>query len=86
MVTATEKHPTLAELIGYGRTVGYVTYEQINTLLPDELVDPEKIDELLVCLDAAGIRMVDFGPQPVVRLARHVVDAQEEPNAPATGN
>jgi hypothetical protein len=37
----------LAALIAAGRTAGYLTFDQVNAYLPDEAVDPEKIDALL---------------------------------------
>jgi RNA polymerase primary sigma factor len=36
-----------------------VSYEELNTTIPDELVDPEKLDELLVLLEQLGIEFLD---------------------------
>jgi len=52
----------LAALIVTGRAQGYLTFDQVNAYLPDEAVDPEKIDALLVALDEQGIELVDAAP------------------------
>ena len=54
----------LAALIAAGRSQGYLTFDQVNEYLPDEAVDPEKIDALLVALEDAGIELVDTPPDP----------------------
>ena len=54
----------LASLIASGRQNGYLTFDQVNAYLPDEAVDPEKIDALLVALEEQGIELVDTLPEP----------------------
>ncbi len=54
----------LASLIAIGRELGYLTFDQVNAYLPDEAVDPEKIDALLVALEERGIELVDTPPVP----------------------
>jgi RNA polymerase primary sigma factor len=55
-------HPAVAELLKSGAKRGYVTYDELNTLLPDELVEPDKLDELLVRFDGSNIKLIDAGP------------------------
>jgi RNA polymerase primary sigma factor len=55
----------LQALIATGTSQGYLTYDQVNTYLPDEAVDPEKIDSLLVALEERGIDLVDTAPTDV---------------------
>jgi RNA polymerase primary sigma factor len=52
----------LATLIAAGRAQGYLTFDQVNSYLPDEAVDPEKIDALLVALEEQGIELCDTPP------------------------
>ena len=40
----------LQALIAAGRAQGYLTFDQVNANLPDDAVDPEKFDALLVAL------------------------------------
>ena len=50
---------SLQELAQLGMKRGWISYEELNTVLPDAFVDPDRIDELLVLFRAGGIRMVD---------------------------
>lgn len=43
--------------LGTGR--GYLTYEELNYKLPDEVVSPEKLDSLLQMMDEMGIKLID---------------------------
>ena len=52
-------HPAMAELIEAGMPRGWVTYDQLNTSLPDEMVDYAQIDELLARLQTIGLRLVE---------------------------
>jgi RNA polymerase primary sigma factor len=51
--------PDLQELIAIGKSQGYLTYDQVNQYLPDEAVNPEKLDNLLIALDELGIDLTD---------------------------
>ncbi|MFM7248565.1 MAG: sigma-70 family RNA polymerase sigma factor [Planctomycetaceae bacterium] len=59
----------LAALIATGRSQGYLTFDQVNAYLPDEAVDPEKIDALLVALEEKGIDLLDQPPPPAPEAA-----------------
>ena len=59
----------LAALIATGRAQGYLTFDQVNAYLPDEAVDPEKIDALLVALEERGIDLLDQPPAPAPEAA-----------------
>ena len=54
----------LQALIAKGKSQGYLTYDEVNTYLPDEDVHPEKVDNLLIALDSAGIELCDTPPKP----------------------
>ncbi|MEX2216296.1 MAG: RNA polymerase sigma factor RpoD [Phycisphaeraceae bacterium] len=58
-VIVEETHPALKELIESGKARGFIAYEELNTSLPDEMVDPDRIDELLARLDELGIKLVE---------------------------
>jgi RNA polymerase primary sigma factor len=47
------------ELIARGQQKGFLTYEEMNNLLPDDAVTPEYIDEILLTLDQKGIDLID---------------------------
>ncbi len=46
-------------LIGRGKQQGYLTYEEMNDLLPGETISPDRIDEILMTLDEMGIELKD---------------------------
>ncbi len=51
--------PAVASLIELGKRRCWLSYEELNTTLPDELVDPDRVDEVLLHLDLQSIEMVD---------------------------
>lgn len=43
-----------------GKEKGYLTYEELNDILPDDdVVSPERIDDILMMLDEIGIDLID---------------------------
>jgi RNA polymerase primary sigma factor len=55
--------PELQELVATGKSQGYLTYDQVNEYLPDEAVNPEKLDSLLTALEEMGIELVTEPPR-----------------------
>src|ERR1700722_15466046 len=49
----------LKTLIESGKEKGFLTYDQVNEYLPDDAVNPEKLDQLLLLLEEQGIELVD---------------------------
>jgi RNA polymerase primary sigma factor len=49
----------LKTLIDSGKGKGYLTYSQVNEFLPDDAVNPEKLDQLLMLLEEQGIDLID---------------------------
>jgi len=58
--TSTELNE-LGDLILKGRQQGFLTYEDVTELLPDEAVGSEKLDMILTQIDKLGIEIVDAG-------------------------
>ncbi len=48
----------LSELIKTGQQQGYLTFSQVNLYLPDEAVNPEKLDNLMMSLEELGMEIV----------------------------
>jgi RNA polymerase primary sigma factor len=66
----------LAKLVALGTSLGYLTFDQVNEYLPDEAVDPEKIDALLVALEDKGIELVDTPPEPALAQGESIAPAR----------
>lgn len=49
----------IAVLIARGKEKGYLTYEEMNNEMPDEMISPNRLDSLLMTLDEMGVRLVD---------------------------
>ncbi|MES2202359.1 MAG: sigma-70 family RNA polymerase sigma factor, partial [candidate division FCPU426 bacterium] len=51
----------MKRLMDKGRAKGYLTYQEVNEILPDEVVSSEQIDDVLSMLGEEGIEIVDKG-------------------------
>ena len=61
-------------LLSKGKKQGYLTYDEINEVLPEDLLSPEQIDETLMLFDANNIEVVDKKHQKkVVKLKKSKV-------------
>jgi RNA polymerase primary sigma factor len=49
----------LRRLISIGKEKGFLTYDEVNSALPDELVSSEKIDDMMMIFDEMDIEIVD---------------------------
>jgi len=54
-----EQQTPLQALLKKGKDCGFVTYEELNEALPDDVVTAEKIDQLLLQVDELGIELVN---------------------------
>src|SRR3990167_4962782 len=49
----------LSELIALGKEKGHLTFEEVNNILPVEIVSSEEIDEILSILGDENIKLVN---------------------------
>lgn len=62
--TAEQYSEQIEQLMELGRTQGYLTFAEINDLLPEDAIDPEYYDKLLQTLqNDAGIPVLDEAPE-----------------------
>ena len=47
------------QLIEMGKEKGFLTYEEVNSILPSEIVSPEQIDNLMIMFVEMGIEIID---------------------------
>jgi len=72
---------SLKLLIQSGKEKGFVTYEELNDLLPEDAISPEKIDKILMTLDEMGIDILDEAEEPAAAKeeeAEGLEEAEEE--------
>ena len=50
---------SVKKMLAKAKERGFVTYDELNDVLPEDSVSPEKIDDILVTLDEMGIGIVD---------------------------
>ncbi|MEM6937663.1 MAG: RNA polymerase sigma factor region1.1 domain-containing protein, partial [Pseudomonadota bacterium] len=52
----------LKVLITRGKEQGYLTYAEVNDHLPDEIVDPEQIEDIINMINDMGIQVHEVAP------------------------
>ncbi len=57
-----QQQSRLKELIGRGREQGYLTYGEVNDHLPDEITDPEQIEDIIGMINDMGITVHEAAP------------------------
>ncbi len=78
------KMEQVKQLIDIGKEKGFLTYDEVNDVLPPDMVSPDQIDELMLMFGEMDIEIVDSNQK--VRLQRRKVgklgqdeaDSQEE--------
>jgi RNA polymerase primary sigma factor len=75
------------ELINLGKKKGYLTYDEVNDLLPPDFVSPDQIDDLIVSLGERSIGVVAAVPggQGGSKLKEVEILPSEEELQPETG-
>ncbi|MDJ0710046.1 MAG: RNA polymerase sigma factor RpoD [Woeseiaceae bacterium] len=54
----------LKELIAKGKEQGYLTYKEVNDHLPNDIVDPEQIEDIVNMINDMGIAVHENAPDP----------------------
>ena len=74
----TKEHVT--KILAVGKEKGYITYKQVNDILPEEVVSSEEIDDILLMLGENDIKVVDQEEK-----ATAIPDGEKEVGAGASG-
>jgi len=59
---ATDKQSLLKQLIAKGKEQGYLTYAEVNDHLPEEIVDPEQVEDIINMINDMGITVHEVAP------------------------
>ncbi len=54
---------SLKELIAKGKEQGYLTYTEVNDHLPEGIVDPEQVEEIIAMINDMGITVSEVAPE-----------------------
>jgi len=77
----TSSFKELSELIARGKEKGHLTFDEVNNLLPVDIVSSEEIDEILGILGDENIKLVDSEEELTAKetLEETVTEKKEEP-------
>jgi RNA polymerase primary sigma factor len=58
-----DKQSLLKQLIAKGKEQGYLTYAEVNDHLPQEIVDPEQVEDIINMINDMGIAVHEVAPE-----------------------
>jgi RNA polymerase primary sigma factor len=73
-----EKYEEVRQLINLGRERGYLLYDEVNDVLPEEVHSPEDLDDMFLLFDSLGIEMVDSEEKYKAKLEEKAAAAEKE--------
>ena len=53
----------IQKLIDTGKEKGYLTYGEVNDLLPGDMHSPDDLDDLITTIGTQGIDLLEGGPK-----------------------
>jgi RNA polymerase primary sigma factor len=59
---AQDRKKQLRRLIAIGKEKGYLTYAEVNDALPDDIVDPEQVEDIINMINDMGIAVHEVAP------------------------
>ena len=65
-----QKSAALKDLISKGKEQGYLSYDEINDVLPDDALSPEQLDETLMMFNELDIDIVDAKNKKIIQEAK----------------
>jgi len=75
-VAIDEKYDRLKQLMEAGKEKGYVLYDEVSELLPDDITPGPELDDLLVNLDGAGVEILEEPKLEKLGEAEDLVDVE----------
>jgi RNA polymerase primary sigma factor len=74
----------LSAIIKKGKSQGYLTYDDVTSYLPDEVVGAEKLDGLIAALESSGIELCDTPPVVEGPTPEEILKSESEAEAHLT--
>ena len=75
---AKDKQSRLRMLIAKGKEKGFLTYREVNDHLPNEIVDPDQIEEIISVITEMGISVHETAPDADTLLLQQGKDTDED--------
>lgn len=57
-----QQQSRIKDLINRGREQGYLTYDEVNDHLPDDISDPDQVEDIIQMINDMGIRVYETAP------------------------
>jgi len=57
-----EQQSRLKSLIAKGKEQGYLTYAQVNDHLPEDISDPDQVEDIIQMINDMGIKVFEQAP------------------------
>jgi len=73
-----EQQSQIKLLIAKGKEQGFLTYREVNDHLPDEIVDPEQIEDIVGMINDMGIPVHEVAPDVDSLLMTDATDADDD--------
>ena len=73
-----DRHSQLKLLIARGKEQGYLTYAEVNDHLPNEIVDPEQIEDIVNMINDMGITVYEKAPDSESLLMSETIVTDDE--------
>ncbi|MES2672734.1 MAG: RNA polymerase sigma factor RpoD [Pseudomonadota bacterium] len=74
---AQQKHSRIKELIARGKEQGYLTYAEVNDHLPEDISDPDQVEDIIQMINDMGIRVYETAPDADTLMADGDTGADE---------
>ena len=68
-----DKYDDIKKLIDVGKEKGYLTYNEVNDLIPHDVHSPDDLDDLLTTIGTQGIDVLEGPEAPLRRSSRQAV-------------
>ena len=59
-----QQQSRIKELIARGREQGYLTYAEVNDHLPEDISDPDQVEDIIQMINDMGISVLRLRPMP----------------------
>ena len=76
-----DQQSEIKQLITKGKEQGYLTYAEVNDHLPDDIVDPEQIEDIISMINDMGIAVHETAPDAETLLLQETPAAQDDETA-----